>query len=85
MLVNVFRLFQAGSAAFTDESLYLTGAVQLYKGDAWLVDTWKPVHIISILILPIIAPFIEVTGGTDGIMIYIKILKFRTSKSALEH
>lgn len=74
MIVNVFRLFQAGSSGFTDESLYLTGAVQLYKGDAWLVDTWKPVHIIAVLILPIIAPFIEVTGGTDGIMIYVKIV-----------
>ena len=57
---------------YADESLYLSVAQRFVKGDRPFVDEWHISQLTDLLLVPLYRIFHSVTGGTDGIIIYMR-------------
>lgn len=57
-----------------DEAFYLTVPYRLFQGDALFLDEWAPSQMSGFLSYPFVWLFIRITGGTEGIYLYIRIL-----------
>lgn len=55
-----------------DEAFYLTIPYRLLQGDALFWDEWAPSQMSGFVTYPIIAAFVKITGGTNGVYLYIR-------------
>ena len=57
-----------------DESFYFTIPYRIFRGDALLIDEWHLTMFSSFLQYLPLAAFIKVTGSTDGIILFFRLL-----------
>lgn len=57
-----------------DEAFYLTIPYRLYQGDSLLVHEWHMSQMSALLNLPAVSLFVSVTGGTTGIVLFMRYL-----------
>ncbi len=57
-----------------DEHFYTTLGYRLHQGDALFFDDWHIAQMISVFLYPPVSCFIRITGGTDGIVLYMRIM-----------
>ena len=69
LLWRAFRGF-----CWTDESFYISTADRFYRGVIPLSGEWYRTQMSSIIMVPFYAAFIGITGGTDGIVLYFRLL-----------
>lgn len=55
-----------------DESFYLTVPYRLYRGDALFLEEWHLSQMAGVLTMPIVAAFMRITGGTEGIILAMR-------------
>lgn len=58
----------------SDESFYVSTAGRFAAGDLIFVDEWHPTQLFSLITVPFFKLFTLVTGGTDGIILYFRVL-----------
>ncbi len=58
----------------TDESFYYTIPLRFLKGDCPIIDEWNASQFYSILLCPIVWLFTVVTGSTQGIILYGRLV-----------
>ncbi len=59
---------------WSDESFYISTADRFYRGAVPLVDEWYRTQMSSILMLPFYSVYVLLSGGTDGIVLYFRLL-----------
>lgn len=75
ILCTVILLLRAFySFCWSDESFYFSTAYRFYLGDSIFRHDWFPTQLSGIILLPFLALFIGITGGTAGILLYFRIL-----------
>ncbi|MBO6113064.1 MAG: hypothetical protein J6P45_08465, partial [Lachnospiraceae bacterium] len=62
----------------SDEPFYLSTTKRLFDGDLIFAEEWFPTQLSSLIILPLYALFVTVTGGTDGIILFFRIVYILT-------
>lgn len=62
------------SFCWSDETLYSAISRRFYNGDSLFYHDWFPTQLSSILTLPLYSLYVNITGGTDGIILYFRIL-----------
>lgn len=55
-----------------DESFYITIPYRLFKGDALFLEEWHLSQMAGLLTLPPVALYVTLTGGTDGIVLFMR-------------
>ncbi len=60
-------------AAIADEANYLTLGLRLTNGDGPLVQEWHLAQLPAIFYYCIYSPFVRLTGGTEGIILYSRL------------
>ncbi len=74
-VIFVVQIFKAQRGfGSPDEHFYITLGYRLYQGDAMFFDDWHIAQMISVFLYPLVSLFIRVTGGTDGIVLYMRIM-----------
>ncbi len=58
----------------SDESFYISTAGRFASGDLVFADEWHPTQLSSLISMPFYRLFTLVTGGTDGITAYFRVL-----------
>lgn len=59
---------------FTDESYYLAETKRFFQGDRPFREEWFTTQIIGILLLPVYKAYYLITGSSDGIILFVRIL-----------
>lgn len=59
---------------WTDEALYTAMAGSLYHGKRLFFDIFEPTQMYSVLVLPLFSFFVKLTGSTDGIYLFMRII-----------
>ena len=72
-LILCFWKFRYGFGG-SDEAFYLTVPHRLSLGDALFRDEWHVSQLSGFLLIPFVALYRLITGGTDGIMIAARVL-----------
>ena len=57
-----------------DESFYITIPYRLFRGDALFLEEWHLSQMAGLLTLPPVALYVSLTGGTDGIILFMRYL-----------
>lgn len=83
-IVAVFAIFLLIGAALviraqygldlTDESYYLAAAKRFWSGDRPFREEWFPTQLIGILLLPVYGIYVTLSGGTEGIILFVRLL-----------
>ncbi len=77
-VIGMFALLLVRGAfygvATPDESFYLTIPYRVILGDALLIDEWHASQLSAFLLYLPMKLFIAVTGGTDGIVLFFRLL-----------
>ena len=77
-IIGIFALLLVRGAfygvATPDESFYLTIPYRVILGDALLIDEWHASQLSAFLLYLPMKLFISVTGGTDGIILFFRLL-----------
>ncbi|MGI6032590.1 MAG: ArnT family glycosyltransferase [Coriobacteriales bacterium] len=60
--------------SWLDESFYVALVDRLYRGASPFLDEWHPAQVYAPLLLPFYALWIAVTGGTDGVILWFRVL-----------
>ena len=60
--------------SWTDEGLYLSNVQRYLLGDRFLIDDWTPTQFYEPLLYPLYAFFIKLTGSTDGVFLFLRLL-----------
>lgn len=71
LLLLVQRSFY--SFSWVDESFYVALADRLHDGAAPFLDEWHPAQVYAPLLLPLYTLYVNVTGGTDGIVLFFRL------------
>ncbi|MCR5830703.1 MAG: hypothetical protein K6G67_01000 [Lachnospiraceae bacterium] len=71
-LVLLWRAFYG--FCWTDESFYASTADRFYRGDLPLVGEWFRTQMSSILMIPLYAFYMMITGSNAGVILYFRIL-----------
>ncbi len=58
----------------SDEPFYLSTTKRLFEGDLIFVHDWFPTQLSSLILLPFYAGFVTFTGGTEGVILFFRIL-----------
>ncbi len=59
---------------WSDETFYISTTHRFYMGDSIFYNEWFPTQLSSLCLLPFHALFVKITGGTDYIVLYFRIL-----------
>ena len=71
----VFLLWKASYGIVSlDESFYSTVLYRLWQGDGMIVHEWHPGQLFSFLLLPIFSLFMAISGSTDGVFLFLRLL-----------
>lgn len=62
------------SFCWSDETLYSAISGRFYNGDSLFYHEWFPTQLSSVLTLPLYSLYVNITGGTCGIILYFRIL-----------
>ena len=62
------------SFCWSDESFYQAVTSRFYNGDQIFYDEWFPTQLSSLLLLPLHSIYVALNGGTDGIILFFRIL-----------
>ena len=62
------------SFCWSDETLYSAISKRFFDGDRLLYDDWFPTQLASVLTLPLFSLYVHLAGGTEGIILYFRIL-----------
>lgn len=68
--------------ASNDEAFYLTIPYRLLQGDALLTEEWHLSQLSGFLLMPAVWIFITLTGGTEGILLFMRYLCIITQTAA---
>ncbi len=69
LLVRAFYSF-----CWSDESFYFSTAYRFYLGDSIFKHDWFPTQLSGIIILPFLSLYLSITGSTEGIILFFRIL-----------
>ncbi len=71
----------------SDESFYVSTAGRFASGDLVFVDEWHPTQLASLITAPFYLIFEKITGGTEGIILYFRVLYvvFTTSEAIIAY
>ena len=58
---------------WTDESYYLAVTKRFFQGDRPFREEWFTTQLIGVLLLPLYSLYHGVTGGTEGILLFMTI------------
>ena len=58
----------------SDEAFYITIPMRLINGDGLFTDEWHLSQLSAVILYPLIKLFFTVTGGTQGIILYMRLL-----------
>ncbi len=61
------------SFCWSDETFYFSTAYRFYQGDSIFQHDWFPTQLSSVMLLPIITAFINLTGSTTGVILFFRI------------
>lgn len=70
-IILIWRAFQGFD--WTDESYYAASAFSIAKGDAMFKAIWSSTQLGAMLYTPIVAFFMTLTGGTEGIILFMRL------------
>ncbi len=75
-LVALIALVQRSLLGFSwvDESFYLALADRLHDGAAPFLDEWHPAQVYAPLLLPLYDLYLNMTGSTDGILLFFRLV-----------
>ena len=79
-IVLLWRAFRG--FCWTDESFYISTADRFYRGVTPLLGEWYRTQMSSVLMVPFYAVYRLITGGTDGIVLYFRLLYLVLSSAA---
>ena len=68
--------------ASNDEAFYLTIPYRLLQGDALLTEEWHLSQLSGLLLMPAVWFFTTLTGGTEGILLFMRCLCVITQTAA---
>ncbi len=76
MVILSFILFKRCFYGFAhiDEALYLQIPYRLVQGDALFADEWHISQLSAFIVYPFISLFRTLNGGTEGIMLFFRIM-----------
>ncbi len=60
------------SFCWIDESFYIALADRFYDGAVPFIDEWHPAQVYAPLLVPVYALFLQVTGTSDGIILFFR-------------
>lgn len=59
---------------WTDECFYISTCDRFFRGATPLVDEWFRTQMSSVIMLPVYAPYIWITGSSEGVVLYFRLL-----------
>ena len=73
-LITFLYMFISASfdGTISDEAFYISVPVRLMNGDGLFTDEWHLSQLSSVLIYPAVRLFTLITGGTAGIILFIR-------------
>ncbi|HOO27672.1 MAG TPA: hypothetical protein PLU43_04350, partial [Lachnospiraceae bacterium] len=61
------------SFCWSDETFYFSTAYRFYQGDSIFLHEWFPTQLSGVLLLPLLALYVTITGSTGGILLFFRI------------
>lgn len=62
------------SFCWSDETLYVSTAYRFIRGDRIFADEWFPTQLSSVILVPLMALYITITGSASGILLFFRIV-----------
>lgn len=62
------------SFCWSDETFYFATAHRFFQGDSIFLHDWFPTQLSSVILLPIYALYVTITGSTTGVILFFRIL-----------
>ncbi|MCR5733803.1 MAG: hypothetical protein K6G22_04265 [Lachnospiraceae bacterium] len=59
---------------WSDESFYHATTLKFFQGDSIFKNDWFPTQLSSIILLPLFSLYMKINGGSEGIILYFRIL-----------
>ncbi len=59
---------------WSDETFYISTVKRFFDGDLIFADEWFPTQLSSLIMLPFYALYTVITGSTDGIILFFRLL-----------